>query len=62
MATKYKVSEIIKEPTKQFALDIQKRGQELTNVELTATDIMLIGLIDEVRELKEKMFKDSNNH
>ncbi len=62
MATKYKVSEIIKEPTKQFALDIQKRGQELTDVELKATDIMLIGLIDEVRKLREKIFKDSNNY
>lgn len=62
MTTRYKISEIIKEQTKQFALDIQKRGQELTNVTLTATDTMLIGLIDEVRELKEKMLKDSNNY
>ncbi len=43
---------------KQYALEAQRRGIELvSDCSLSGTDVMLIGAIDMIRELTEKIEK-----
>ncbi len=53
-----KITELPDGPWKQYALEAQRRGIELvSDCSLSGTDVMLIGAIDMIRELTEKIEK-----
>lgn len=53
-----KISELPKKPYTDYALDAQKRGIELTEGAVSdAVSVMLIGALDMIRELIERLEK-----
>ena len=53
-----KITQLPDGPWKQYALEAQRRGIELvSDCSLSGTDVMLIGAIDMIRELTEKIEK-----
>ncbi len=53
-----KITELPDGPWKQYALEAQRRGIEIVGSDiLNGTDITLIGAIDMIRELTEKIEK-----
>ncbi len=53
-----KITELPDGPWKQYALEAQRRGIELvSDCSLSGTDVILIGAIDMIRELTDKIEK-----
>jgi hypothetical protein len=53
-----KITELPNGPWREYALEAQRRGIEILGVDiLNGTDITLIGAIDMIRELTEKIEK-----
>jgi len=53
-----KITQLPDGPWKQYALEAQRRGIELvSDCSLSGTDVILIGAIDMIRELTEKIEK-----
>jgi hypothetical protein len=51
-----KITDLPDGPWRNYALEAQRRGLEkISDVSLNATDIILIGAIDMIRELTEKL-------
>ena len=53
-----KITELPNGPWREYALEAQRRGLEkISDCRLSGTDVMLIGAIDLIRELTEKITK-----
>ena len=53
-----KITQLPNGPWREYALEAQRRGIEILGHDiLNATDIMLVGAIDMIRELTEKIEK-----
>jgi hypothetical protein len=53
-----KITELPNGPWREYALEAQRRGIELvSDCSLSGTDVILIGAIDMIRELTEKIEK-----
>ncbi len=53
-----KITELPNGPWREYALEAQRRGIELvSDCNLSGTDVILIGAIDMIRELTEKIEK-----
>ena len=53
-----KITDLPNGPWREYALEAQRRGIELvSDCSLSGTDVMLIGVIDMIRELTEKIEK-----
>ena len=53
-----KITELPNGPWREYALEAQRRGLEkISDCSLSGTDVMLIGAIDLIRELNEKITK-----
>ena len=53
-----KITELPNGPWREYALEAQRRGLEkISDCSLSGTDVMLIGAIDMIRELNEKLTK-----
>ena len=53
-----KITDLPNGPWREYALDAQRRGLEkISDCRLSGTDVMLIGAIDLIRELNEKITK-----
>jgi len=53
-----KITELPDGPWRKYALEAQRRGIELvSDCSLSGTDVILIGVIDMIRELTEKIEK-----
>ena len=53
-----KITDLPNSAWKQYALEVQRRGIEILGHDiLNATDIMLVGAIDMIRELNERLTK-----
>jgi hypothetical protein len=53
-----KITQLPDGPWRKYALEAQRRGIELvSDSSLSGTDVMLIGAIDMIRELTEKIEK-----
>ena len=53
-----KITQLPDGPWRKYALEAQRRGIELvSDCSLSGTDVMLIGAIDMIRELTEKIEK-----
>jgi hypothetical protein len=53
-----KITELPDGPWKQYALEAQRRGIELvSDCSLSGTDVILIGAIDMIRDLNERLTK-----
>ena len=57
-----KITELPNGPWREYALEAQRRGLEkISDCSLSGTDVMLIGAIDMIRELNEKLTKLETN-
>ena len=53
-----KITDLPNGPWREYALEAQRRGLEkISDCSLSGTDVMLIGAIDMIRELNEKITK-----
>ena len=53
-----KITELPNGPWREYALEAHRRGLEkISDCRLSGTDVMLIGAIDLIRELTEKITK-----
>lgn len=53
-----KITDLPNGPWREYALEAQRRGLEkISDCRLSGTDVMLIGAIDLIRELTEKITK-----
>ena len=53
-----KITDLPNGPWREYALEAQRRGLEkISACRLSGTDVMLIGAIDLIRELNEKITK-----
>ena len=53
-----KITDLPNGPWREYALEAQRRGLEkISDCRLSGTDVMLIGPIDLIRELNEKITK-----
>ena len=53
-----KITDLPNGPWREYALEAQRRGLEkISDCGLSGTDVMLIGAIDLIRELTEKITK-----
>ena len=53
-----KITQLPNGPWREYALEAQRRGIELvSDCSLSGTDVMLIGAIDMIRELNERLTK-----
>ena len=53
-----KITDLPNGPWREYALEAQRRGLEkISDCSLSGTDVMLIGAIDLIRELNEKITK-----
>ena len=53
-----KITDLPNGPWREYALEAQRRGLEkISDCSLSGTDVMLIGAIDLIRELTEKITK-----
>lgn len=53
-----KITDLPNGPWREYALEAQRRGLEkISDCRLSGTDVMLIGAIDLIRELNEKITK-----
>ena len=53
-----KITDLPNGPWREYALEAQRRGLEkISDCRLSGTDVMLIGAIDLIRELTEKLTK-----
>ena len=53
-----KITDLPNGPWREYALEAQRRGLEkISDCSLSGTDVMLIGAIDLIRELTEKLTK-----
>ena len=53
-----KITDVPNGPWREYALEAQRRGLEkISDCRLRGTDVMLIGAIDLIRELNEKITK-----
>ena len=53
-----KITELPNGPWREYALEAQRRGLEkISDGSLSGTDVILIGAIDMIRELTEKITK-----
>ena len=53
-----KITDLQNGPWREYALEAQRRGLEkISDCRLSGTDVMLIGAIDLIRELTEKITK-----
>ena len=53
-----KITDLPNGPWREYALEAQRRGREkISDCRLSGTDVMLIGAIDLIRELNEKITK-----
>ena len=53
-----KITDLPNGPWREYALEAQRRGLEkISDCRLSGTDVMLIGAIDLIRELNEKLTK-----
>ena len=51
-----KITDLPNGPWREYALEAQRRGLEkISDCRLSGTDVMLIGAIDMIRELTEKL-------
>ena len=51
-----KITDLPNGPWREYALEAQRRGLEkISDCRLSGTDVMLIGAIDLIRELTEKL-------
>ena len=51
-----KITDLPNGPWREYALEAQRRGLEkISDCSLSGTDVMLIGAIDMIRELTEKL-------
>ena len=57
-----KITDLPNGPWREYALEAQRRGLEkISDCSLSGTDVMLIGAIDMIRELNEKLTKLETN-
>ena len=57
-----KITELPNGPWREYALEAQRRGIELvSDCSLSGTDVMLIGAIDMIRDLNERLTKLESN-
>jgi len=53
-----KITQLPNGPWREYALEAQRRGIELvSDCSLSGTDVMLIGAIDMIRDLNERLTK-----
>jgi hypothetical protein len=53
-----KITDLPNGPWREYALEAQRRGLEnISDCRLSGTDVILIGAIDMIRELNEKITK-----
>ena len=53
-----KITDLPNVPWREYALEAQRRGIELvSDCNLSGTDVMLIGAIDMIRDLNERLTK-----
>jgi hypothetical protein len=57
-----KITELPNGPWREYALEAQRRGIELvSDCSLSGTDVILIGAIDMIRDLNERLTKLESN-